>query len=515
MKDTLLMSVDLGTSFIKAAVYDTKSNCIAIALEPVKDERPAPGMFIQKGDDLYASAVACMKKVCGEVGSRAQEIEAVAFTGQMSGFMGVDRDWNDITTWSCSLDNRYMPYAERQMKDLKKDFLEISGTNAPQMAPKFEWFKTEFPRENKKIAKYLMISGYIIGKLGDMDIEDAILDTTYTEWTGLADIRKGEWSQRICDAIGLDRKYLPKIVQSNYICGHLSARAAAMIGLTSGIPLVSGAGDKAAGCIGAAVVEPADMIFEASSYGEISFLAEDYRPDMKTGRIDCIPSPIPGYFLATKFVAGSGITIDWYVNTFLRREGEKLSSVFARVEKEMNDIPVGCDGLMAIGLLGGSSMPLDGTLRGMWMGHDWSHKSAHFYRALLESFSYDFELTINKIEELYPEYSPQSVKIVGGGAKSPFWTQMNADVTGKTYQVLDREDVAMWGVAMLAGNAIGVFDDIKETAKKHVGIAKEYVPDPAMREKYRPFKELYEEYVVSLHDFYKKIQETGEQAAGR
>lgn len=512
MKETLLMSVDLGTSFIKAAVYDVSSKCIAIASEPVKDERPGPGMFIQKGDDLYASAVACMKKVCTELGSRALNIEAVAFTGQMSGFMGVDKDWNDITTWSCSLDNRYMPYAERQMKELKEDFLAISGTNAPQMAPKFEWFKEEFPEQNKKIAKYLMISGYIIGKLGNVPIEDAVLDTTYTQWTGLADIGRGQWSKKICDAIGLDQNFLPKIVPGNTICGYLSAEAASSIGMKSGVPLVSGAGDKAAGCIGAAIVDPADMIFEASSYGEISFLAQDYRPDMQTGRIDCIPSPIPGSFFVTKFVAGSGITIDWFINTFVKKEGEKLAEVFARIETQMQQIPIGCDGLMAIGLLGGSSMPLDGTLRGMWMGHDWSHKSAHFYRALLESFSYDFELTINKIEELYPEYSPKTVKIVGGGAKSPFWTQMNADVTGKTYQVLDREDVAMWGVAMLAGNAIGVFEDIKQTAKANVNVAKEYVPNPELREKYKPFKELYKEYVVTLHDFYKKIQEVNAQS---
>ena len=164
--------------------------------------------------------------------------------------MGVDEHWNDITTWSCSLDSRYMPYAERQMAQLKDQFLGISGTNFPQMAPKYEWFKTEFPEESKKIAKYLMISGYVIGKLGDLPIEDAVIDRTFTQWTGLADVRKDKWSEEICDAIGLDQKYLPRIVNSNDICGYLSEsrrRRPAQGGHPAGI----GRGSKPESCLGA------------------------------------------------------------------------------------------------------------------------------------------------------------------------------------------------------------------------------------------------------------------------
>lgn len=513
MEEVLLMSVDIGTSFIKTGVYDTDSACVALRTEPVRDERPKPGIFIQRGDDLVTSAVSCMKKVCDELGDRAKNIAAIAFTGQMSGFMGVDHEWNDITTWSCSLDSRYMPYAQRQMKELKKEFLQTSGTNAPQMAPKFEWFKKEFPEESKKIRKYLMISGYLIGKLSGMPVEDAVIDTTYTTWTGLADIGKGAWSECICDRIGLDTKYLPRIVSSNTICAKLSRKMAEYTGLREGVPLVSGAGDKMAGALGSGAVSPGDMIFEAGSYGEISCCVPDYRPDLQTGRIDCLPSAVPGCFFATKFVAGSGITLDWFVNTFARRDGEKLSEAFCRLERDMQNIPPGCGGLMAIGLLGGSSMPLDGALRGMWMGHDWSHGREHFYKALLESFTYDFNLTIDTIEKLYPEYRKKEVRAIGGGAKSAFWMQMNADVTGKAYQVLHRDDAAMWGGALLAGNAVGVFPDLKDTAKAHAKVAVEYAPNQDMYEKYKPFQKLYEQSLTELHGFYRKIQDTNNMGA--
>lgn len=506
MKDVLLMAVDLGTSFIKVGVYNTDSECIAVEIEPVKDYRPSPGVFIQKGEELFASVLACIKKVTAVLGDRAKNIEAMAFTGQMSGFMGVDEHWNDITTWSCSLDSRYMPYAERQMAQLKDQFLGISGTNFPQMAPKYEWFKTEFPEESKKIAKYLMISGYVIGKLGDLPIEDAVIDRTFTQWTGLADVRKDKWSEEICDAIGLDQKYLPRIVNSNDICGYLSESSAKETGLKAGIPLVSGAGDKPAGCLGAAIVTPGDMIFEASSYGEISCCVEEYRPDWEERRLDVIPSAVPGEFFATHFVAGSGITLDWFMNTFVRHEGISTKEMFAEMEEKIAQIPPGCNGVMALGLLGGSSMPLDGVLRGLWMGYDWSHKKEHFYRALLESFTYDFSLAICSIERLYPEYKLDTVRIIGGGAKSQVWPQMCADVQGKTYHVLNREDVAMWGAALLAGNAIGVFGDLKETATAHVKVAKEFKPDPEKKAVYAKHMSLYEQYMVELHDFFERLQ---------
>lgn len=505
MRDILLMAVDLGTSFIKVGVYDTDSTCITLETEPVKDYRPGPGVFIQKGEELLASVIACMKKVCAALEGRAECIEAIAFTGQMSGFMGVDKNWNDITTWSCSLDSRYMPYAEKQMEKLRDPFLCIGGTNFPQMAPKYEWFKMEYPEQSKKIAKYLMISGYVIGKLGDISVEDAVIDRSFTQWTGLADVQNDRWSQEICREIGLDEKYLPRIVNSNHICARLNKEMAAATGLKQGVVLVSGAGDKPAGCLGAGIVNYGDMIFEASSYGEVSCCVSEYRPDMDERRLDVIPSAVPGEFYATHFAAGSGITLDWFMNTFVKQAGISTKEMFADMEHKMSSIAPGCNGLMGIGLLGGSSMPLDGSLRGMWMGFDWSHSKEHFYKALLESFTYDFTLCMQRMEELYPEYELDHVRIIGGGAKSPVWTQMCADVQGKRYEVLNREDAAMWGAAILAGNAIGVFPDLKETALKHVKVEREFLPDLTKREAYMPYLHLYKDYMVELHDFYERI----------
>ena len=493
---TLLLAIDLGTSFIKGAVYDLEGTCLHIVSQPVKDERPAQGIFIQRGEDLLDSVVACMKQLCLHIGERAGDIEAIAFTGQMAGFMGVDKDWNDITTWSCSLDTRYIPYADRQMKELRKEFLEISGTNAPQMAPKYEWFKNEFPAENAKISKYLMISGFIIGQLGDLPVEDAVIDTTFTTWTGLADITKGEWSKSICDAVGMDTRYLPRIVKSDSVCARLSDRMGKEIGLKGGIPLVSGAGDKSASCVGSGVLNPGDANFEASSYGAIHVCVEDYRADSEEMMYDCLPSPAGGYHV-TRYIPGSGITLDWYINNFARAPGQSLSDAFRSMEEKLNNVPAGCDGLSAVGLLGGNAMPLNGNIKGSWSGYSWNHKPEHFYRALIESFTYDFELTFRRIEAKYPELTLKDFAFLGGGSKSGVWAQINADATGKTFFCVNRKDTALLGTAILAGSAIGAVDDIQAYVQRILSKEEEYRPRPGMREVYEPFIENYREMLKS------------------
>jgi xylulokinase len=161
---------------------------------------------------------------------------------------------------------------------------------------------------------------------------------------------------------------------------------------------------------------------------------------------------------------------------------------------------------MAIGLLGGCSMPSVGSIRGLWIGHNWSHRTEHFYRSLMESFTYDFALAMKSIDRLYPEYDLPTVNMIGGGAKSSLWMQMFADVTGKTFRSLNRKDAAMWGAAILAGNAIGLFEDIKAAAKSKVSPVKEYTPNASLKEEYAKYMELYREKLAELRPFYEKLQ---------
>jgi len=197
--------------------------------------------------------------------------------------------------------------------------------------------------------------------------------------------------------------------------------------------------------------------------------------------------------------------LDWFIDNFVVSESLDKKAAFKLIDELAGKVAPGSDGILAIGLLGGSAIPFDSAMKGLWMGHNWSHGKGHLYRALLESFSYDLALTIDRVETSYPECL-DSVKLIGGGAKSRVWAQIMADITGKLFMRLNREDVALWGAAILAGNAVGIFHDIKRVSREYVNIQEIFEPDMDKNRKYQKYKRLYRDFTRELHDFYVRLE---------
>jgi len=475
MNEIYFLAVDIGTSYIKAAVYDLKGNQKANMQVSVQSDTSQAGIFLQSGEDIYNSVLSALRGLSRQIGEERNRIAAICFTGQMAGFMGAGPHWEDVTTWSCSLDIRYAPYVKKQIDAFGDDFLEISGTNGPVMAPKIAWLMNEFPEQAKKTAKYMLISSYVAGRLGESDIEEAAVGSSYITWTGLADIRKRTWSRELCENLGIPMEKLPRIVNYHEIVGKLSGTAAKAVSLPSGIPLVAGAGDKIAGCVGAGILTPGDTTFEASSYAAVSVLTNSYHPNPDRKDYDAIPALEDGLFYLHRYFPGSGITLQWFIDTFCGKESSAIQT-FKDIEALTENVPAGSEDLMAVGMLGGSAMPFDGTLRGCWAGHTWSHRKEHFYRALLEGFAYELALTLDSIKTMYPSWERRTdIVLTGGGSGSVLWAQILADVTGCTVIKTEGHDTALWGSALLAGKAVGAVSDIR-AAVQGAGIKAERVP---------------------------------------
>ena len=495
MNEDLVMVADLGTSLVKAGVYDMGGSCVARAAEAVKSEAPAPGLFIQRGEDIVGSVLRCLKNCADAAGDRVRNVRALAFTGQMAGFMGVGDGWEDVTGWSCSIDTRYAPYAARQMEEYAGDMLAISGTNSPLFSAKYVWFSAEFPQQAERIRKYVMLSGYVAGRLGGMPLEDAAIDASLLTWTGLADVKGRRWSEKICGELGVPRDRLPRVVSSHSVIARLSDGAARLAGLPSGIPIVAGAGDKVAGCVGAGNLERGAMLFEAASFGAVSCMVDAFRPDEEKRGFDIINGASEGELYAHYYMPGSGITQDWFIDGFFRREGEDRAEAYRRMESAIASIPPGSEGVFAVGMLGGTVMPFDGDLRGAFLGHSWSHRPEHFYRALAESFACALSAAIDRIDALYPEYRERdSIRVIGGGAKSPETLRIYASVTGKAMETIDRDDAALWGAAILGAKGVGLVDDIAAFSRSHAAGASRIEPDGSAAEAYSRIKDQYIRY---------------------
>ena len=231
----------------------------------------------------------------------------------------------------------------------------------------------------------------------------------------------------------------------------------------------------------------------------------DVRLDSEKRDYDVIGSIDHDSYYLHKYIQGSGIALDWFVRTFVQREGMSASEAMAQAEAEALKVRPGSGRMLAIGLLSGSAMPFDSELRGLFMGHGLNHERGHFYHALLESFSYDLALTLDSMCRQYPQLASQEIKLIGGGARSAVWPQMLADVTGHRFAVLDRQDVSLWGTAMLAAAATGGIGDIAAAARSHVSVDRVFEPDPGRHAFYRPYVALYEEASKALHGLFARL----------
>lgn len=498
MKPTLLAAIDLGTSYIKVGIYDTHGSCLALSTKEMKIDNPSAGVFLQSGEYIFDSVLSCFKSALDKIDDPSC-VKSVAFTGQMAGVMGVDENLNDITSWSCSLDTRYYPYAKNMLKKHSRLLVEISGTNSPLMAPKIEWFEKEFAQDAARVKKYMMISSYIIAKLAKSKIEDTTIDSSFITWTGLADIANCSWSKRLCDLVGISIDKLPRITKSNEKVATLAQEYSELLGLSHDVTLVSGSGDKVAGIVGSNVSQINDLVFEASSYGAVSCMVDKYIPNLKSMNYDALLNATDNNYILHKYIPGSGIIIKWFKDNFC--EGRE----FTEIDLEAREVPVGSDALMCIGLLSGSNMPFNEDIKGMFLGHTLMHKPAHFYRSLLESYAYEISLTVDSIRELYPHIKMESIKMIGGGANSSVWPQIIADVCNLRVDIMSRHDEALWGTALLAGNAIGVIDDIAETAKAHIDVKCSYTPIEANRERYSRYRNLYSKLCHDMNDYFVEL----------
>jgi xylulokinase len=216
---------------------------------------------------------------------------------------------------------------------------------------------------------------------------------------------------------------------------------------------------------------------------------------MKNRTLENLPSPNPEHYLPSFYLFGSGVTHAWFRDVFAEEEKRKASrqgtSAFAVLDEKAEKVPPGSEGLLALGLFGGRGYPSDPDIKGLWVGHSWAHRKEHFYRALLESFAYEYACVLEVMKKNYPELAFDEIRVIGGGSRSELWNQMKADVLGVPFARLSRDDHAMLGDILLAGKAIGAFPDLVESAKKHVEVTKRYLPDSGNHERYRKYVELY------------------------
>jgi xylulokinase len=472
MSKKYLIGVDLGTSATKAALYHRDGRLIAQTNLEVPLYTPAPGVVEQENEDFYTSAAGTVRRCMHESGVEPGQVAGMAFSSQMAGIGSVDEDFRPATRFDSWLDMRCQPYIEWIEQQAGSLVTRLTGCPPTcDHGPKMLWWKHERPAEYGRIARFVTPAGYVAGRAVGLGGEQAFMDTTFIHFSGFSDARAGRWSQELCDLLGMDHEKLPGIVEPWQVIGELNGQAGRDFGLAAGTPVAAGCGDTAASALGAGIVRPG-MLFDVAGTAAVlagctaSFVADEEQHALLTMR-----SVIPGLWHPLAYIAGGGLALRWYRDQFYNTQrGQPLpleADLYAEICALAESAPAGSEGLFFSPHLGGRICPAAPEMRGVWIGFSWGHTQAHFSRAVLESVALEYAYYLKILQEYLPELELFEARAIGGGARSPIWNRIKASVLDVPYRRLQQAEYGTWGAALVAGKAIGWYEDLAAVAQAH------------------------------------------------
>ncbi len=506
-----LVGVDLGTSATKAALYTTDGTLVAESLAQVPIYYPRPGVVEQESDDFYRTAAQTVRACLDASGIDPRQVAAIAFDSQMAGVGAIDEDFKPATRFDSWLDMRCQPYIDYLNTHHAARVTELTGCPPTcDHGPKILWWKEECPADYARVAKFLMPSGYVAGKMAGLRADQAFIDYTFIHFSGLSDARQGTWSAELCGALGVDMGKLPTIVEPWRAVGEVTGAAARDFGLAPGTLVAAGCGDTAAGALGAGIVRSGMLFDTAGTAAVLAGCTDTFVTDVKHRALLTMRSVIPGLWNPLAYIAGGGQALRWFrdqfFNVFQGAAQPEAAASYTEMLRLAAAVPPGADGLTFSPHLGGRICPAAPDMRGAWLGFSWGHTQAHFLRAILESVAFEYAYYLGILREAIPHLTLSEARAIGGGARSDLWNEIKANVLGVPYQRLQRSEFGSWGSAMIAGKAAGIFDDLAEVAAQHAQPLSEPVrPQPDVHAAYQPLAARYIEIEARLSDTFRAM----------
>ena len=504
MTEKYLIGIDIGSSFTKSSIFDIEGNSLGAAKRDTHPDQPRPGVAEYDGPALLQAVLDSLKELVYKSRVSPGDVAGLCLDGMISGTMGIDAEGEATTPYTTTLDMRFTPHLNYVLDNFHDPIRQKTGSGQPTIAPKMLWIRAAFPDVYERTAKFVTISGYILGKLAGLSGSEAFVDYTYLWATGLSDTQNYVWSDELCRALDLPVDKLPRIVKSSEIIGGLSQAAAAATGLKAGTPIVAGAGDQSAGFIGAGITRPGRLADNAGTYPLVAFCADQFRPDMTHRMAEIVPSVIPGLWNPVSYIIGGGLTHHWFQENFAHADeaaAQQLGggkTVYNVLDEKASKVPPGSDKLIFVPHLGGRACPANTDYRGIWFGITWTHKREHFYRSILESIAYDQYLSFQSLQATYPESEVTDISAYGGGSQSALWNQIKANVMGIPYVCLGREDLAAVGNVILAGYALDIYDDMAETSERFVKRTTRYEPQAETHQFYWYYAKFYRQLLEQI-----------------
>ncbi len=507
--EPLVIGLDVGTSSLKAVAADRSGRVVATATRAYPLSRPRTGWSEQDPAHWWdACAAALTELTVGPVDPA--RVAGIGLSGQMHGLVLLGADaaarqasdcralrpamlWNDQRTGPQCAEIERLAGGRRALVEL------VGNAALPGFTlPKILWLREHEPEVLARARLALLPKDFVRFKLTG----EPATDVGDGAGTLLFDVDARRFSERALSLFGIEPGFFPDAVEAGAVSGRLSTWAAAQTGLRAGVPVVAGSGDNQAGAIGAGVVRSGMVLATLGTSGVIYAHADRPRrdlpvgaPDAQCGRLHTMcaadgDGARPGGWSVTGCMLSAAGSLQW------AREALFPSESFEALLDEASGAPSGCEGLVFLPYLTGERCPHpDPDARGGWIGLTARHTRAHLVRAVVEGVT----LGMGQILDLVRASGVpvERVRLGGGGARSPFWRQLQADIYGVPVALTNTEEGPALGAALLAGVGAGIWPSVPDACAATIRETQSIAPSPEAGA-YRPVREVYARLYADL-----------------
>lgn len=478
-----VIGIDVGTSGCKIIAVDKNGTILTDATAEYPVEQPQPGWSEQNPELWWDGTKKALRDVLKELDLTA--LKGISFSGQMHGMVALDADHHVVRNAILWNDQRTSSQCDTIVQECGGLENLLSFTNNMMLTGytggKILWMKEMEPQNYDRTKVVIMPKDYIRFRLTD----EICTDVSDASGTGFFDVRLRNWSDALIQKIGLRRSIFPKFVESTAQTGCVTQKAAEETGLPAGIPVYGGGGDAVISTTGMGLAIPGRVGITLGTSGVVATGLPHFvhNPD---GKLQLFCGNAPNRWTAFGCTLAAAGSYQWFRGTF----GKDFS--YAALDQLAQNAPAGSDGLIFLPYLTGERCPVfDPQAKGAFLGIHSLMGMQHFTRAVLEGVCFSMKQVYDMIVDASPQMQNNNIIVSGGGARSPLWRQMLADIFALPVStVYGSAQGGAFGAAMVAGAGCGLWNDIDE-AMSLARPDETTLPNP---ENFDVYQSLYQKY---------------------
>ena len=477
----LYIGVDLGTSAVKLLLMDSDGKIQNIVSKEYPLYFPNPGWSEQRPEDWYDQTMEGIKELLQEADK--SKVAGISFGGQMHGLVILDKEdrvirpailWNDGRT------GKETDYLNEVIGREKLSQYTANIAFAGFTAPKLLWVRKNEPDNFEKIEKIMLPKDYIAYRLTGIHCTDV------SDASGmlLFDVKNRRWSQEMCDICGISMSKLPQCFESYEPVGRVRPQIAKELGIPENVIVAAGAGDNAAAAVGTGTVGDNKCNISLGTSGTIFISSKNFRVDSHNA-LHSFAHADGSYHLMGCMLSAASCN-KWWMDEILGtgEYGKEQAAIKNLGRNHVFFLPY---------LMGERSPHNDPDARGVFLGMTMDTTRADMTQAVLEGVAFALRDSLEVAKSLGIHL--ERTKICGGGAKSPLWRKMIANILNLKVDAIESEEGPALGGAMLAAVACGEYASVEEIADKVVKVTETILPGPELAqrydERYAQFKEIY------------------------